>query len=81
VSHQVGCAPDLIIPGETGEVFEAGAAESLARAIERIWPRLGTRACREQTRAHSAGYSLDAAASGLSQALDYAWRGRMFAFR
>jgi glycosyltransferase involved in cell wall biosynthesis len=81
VSHQVGCAPDLIVPGETGEVFEAGNAESLARAIERVWPRLGTRSTRERARAHSAGYSLDAAASGLSQAVDYASRGRMFAFR
>jgi glycosyltransferase involved in cell wall biosynthesis len=76
VSHQVGCVPDLIVPGQTGEVFEAGAAESLARAIERIWPRLGTRATREIARAHSAGYSLDAAASGLSQALQYATRQR-----
>jgi glycosyltransferase involved in cell wall biosynthesis len=81
VSHQVGCAPDLIIPGDTGEVFEAGAAESLARAIERIWPRLGTRACRERVRAHSAGYSLDAAASGIAQAVEHATRGRMFAFK
>jgi len=74
VSHQVGCAPDLIVPGETGEVFEAGSAESLVRAIGRIWPRLGTRATRERARAHIAGYSLDAAASGLSQAVQHAVR-------
>jgi glycosyltransferase involved in cell wall biosynthesis len=74
VSHQVGCAPDLIVPGETGEVFEAGSAESLVRAIGRIWPRLGTRKTRERARAHIAGYSLDAAASGLSQAIQYAAR-------
>lgn len=81
VSHQVGCAPDLIVPGETGEVFEAGNAESLARAIERIWPRLGTRACRDQARTRSAGYSVAAAVSGLSDAIAYAAGGRMFAFR
>ena len=72
VSHQVGSAPDLIVPGETGEVFEAGSAESLVRAIGRIWPRLGTRATRDRARAHVAGYSLDIAASGLSQAIEYA---------
>jgi glycosyltransferase involved in cell wall biosynthesis len=72
VSHQVGCAPDLIVPGQTGEVFEAGATESLTRAIERIWPHLGSRATRERARAHSASYSLDAAASGLSQAIEHA---------
>lgn len=69
VSHLVGCAPDLIVPGQTGEVFEAGSAESLVRAIGRIWPRLGTRTTRERARAHIAGYSLDAAAGGLSQAI------------
>ena len=75
VSHQVGCAPDLIVPGETGEVFEAGNTESLARAMERIWPRLGTRACRDQARARSAGYTIAAAASGLSASILYATRG------
>jgi glycosyltransferase involved in cell wall biosynthesis len=74
VSHLVGCAPDLIVPGQTGEVFEAGSAESLVRAIGRIWPRLGTRTTRERARAHIAGYSLDAAASGLSQAIAHALR-------
>jgi glycosyltransferase involved in cell wall biosynthesis len=74
VSHQVGCAPDLIVPGATGEVFEAGSAESLVRAIGRIWSRLGTRATRERARAHIAGFSLDAAASGLSQAIQHAAR-------
>jgi glycosyltransferase involved in cell wall biosynthesis len=72
VSHQVGCAPDLIVPGQTGEVFEAGSAESLVRAIGRIWPYLGTRTTRERARAHIAGYSLDAAASGVSQAIKHA---------
>ena len=72
VSHQVGCAPDLIVPGQTGEVFEAGSAESLVRAIGRIWPRLGTRATRDRARAHIEGYSLDAAARGLAQAIQHA---------
>lgn len=74
VSHQVGCAPDLIVPGQTGEVFEAGNAESLVRAFGRIWPRLGARATRERARAHISGYNLDAAASGLSLAVQHALR-------
>jgi glycosyltransferase involved in cell wall biosynthesis len=81
VSHQVGCAPDLIVPGQTGEIFEAGNTESLVRAMERIWPRLGTRDCRDQARTRSASFSVDAAASGVAGAIDYALRGRMFALR
>ncbi|HET8937942.1 MAG TPA: glycosyltransferase family 4 protein [Polyangiales bacterium] len=81
VSHQVGCAPDLIVPGQTGEIFEAGNTESLVRAMERIWPRLGTRDCRDQARAQSASFGLDAAVSGVAAAIDYAVRGRTFAFR
>jgi glycosyltransferase involved in cell wall biosynthesis len=72
VSDQVGCAPDLVLPGETGEIFDAGSGGSLARAIERIWPLLGTLACREQARAHVAGYTLDRAAAGLSEAIGFA---------
>jgi glycosyltransferase involved in cell wall biosynthesis len=74
VSHQVGCAPDLIVPGETGEVFEAGSAESLARAIERLWPRIGTRGVRDRCRARSDSYTLDAAASGVAEAIAHALR-------
>ncbi|HET8935458.1 MAG TPA: glycosyltransferase family 4 protein [Polyangiales bacterium] len=76
VSDQVGCAPDLIVPGETGDVFEAGSGPALTRAIEGLWPRLGTLACRERARHHVARYTLEAAACGLSQAIDFATRKR-----
>ena len=33
VSDAVGCAPDLIEPGVTGEIAAAGSAENLAAAI------------------------------------------------
>jgi glycosyltransferase involved in cell wall biosynthesis len=33
VSDQVGCAPDLVIPGETGFVFHAGDDDALAASI------------------------------------------------
>lgn len=81
VSDQVGCAPDLALPGQTGETFAAGDTQALAQAIERIWPRLRTLATRERARAHIDHYTLDAAASGLSQAIHFASVGRRFAFR
>ena len=33
VSEAVGCAPDLIEPGRTGQVFETGSSQSLASAL------------------------------------------------
>ena len=38
VSDAVGCAPDLIDAGETGEVFPMGDIEALADALERALP-------------------------------------------
>jgi glycosyltransferase involved in cell wall biosynthesis len=35
VSDQVGCAPDMVIREETGNVFPAGDAEALARLLSR----------------------------------------------
>jgi glycosyltransferase involved in cell wall biosynthesis len=68
VSDAVGCAPDLIEPGKTGEVFETGSTESLAQAICRILPlteRAETRArCREKVSA----YTTEKAAAGIAQA-------------
>jgi len=37
VSNQVGCAPDLINEGFTGEVFESGSVESLKRAVAKVY--------------------------------------------
>lgn len=36
VSSEVGCAPDMIEPGRTGEVFEMGDVQALAAALERV---------------------------------------------
>lgn len=50
VSDRVGCAPDLVIPGETGEVFPAGEVATLSERMGRyaIFPaevlRQGARA-------------------------------------
>ncbi len=68
VSNAVGCAPDLVEPGETGEVFETRSAASLTEAISRILPlteRTGTRTrCREKVSA----YTIEKAAAGIAQA-------------
>lgn len=36
VSDRVGCAPDLISPGETGEIFPMGDVTALSAALERV---------------------------------------------
>ena len=36
VSDRVGCGPDLVLPGETGEVFPFGDVAALAAAIETL---------------------------------------------
>ena len=68
VSDAVGCAPDLVESGETGEVFETGSAVSLGQAISHILPlteRTETRAkCREKVSA----YTTEKAAAGIAQA-------------
>ena len=62
VSDRVGCAPDLVENGHTGEVFSFGDPTELARALERVRTgpsRAGT--CRE--RVHD--FSFEAATKGL----------------
>jgi glycosyltransferase involved in cell wall biosynthesis len=36
VSERVGCAPDLVVPGETGELFPVGDVAALAAALDRL---------------------------------------------
>ena len=58
VSDRVGCASDLIVPGETGEVFQAGDVVALRAAIEKIRQRIRAghsydAACRAKADEHS----------------------------
>lgn len=69
-SDGAGCHPDLIEPGVTGAVFEAGSAASLATAITHATPLAGNAVVRTACRARIAAYSLDAAASAIRTALD-----------
>jgi glycosyltransferase involved in cell wall biosynthesis len=69
VSDAVGCAPDLIATGSTGETFPVGDVEALAAAIERVRRRTETGhdwapACRERVRR----YSFEEATAGLVEA-------------
>ena len=71
VSEAVGCAPDLVIPGITGEVFETNSASSLRNALIRFlaWYQedAGMRArCREQVER----FSVTAAARGIVAAFE-----------
>ncbi len=68
VSDRVGCAPDLIQPGVTGEVFTADAVDSLADALRRAFRLLDQPDTAERCRALVSQYSVEAAARGLAQA-------------
>jgi len=70
VSDRVGCAPDLIIPGETGEVFPAGDIDAFASKMQKYVDspeeirRQGARAAE-----HISGYSLEAATENTVRAI------------
>ena len=68
VSSVVGCGPDLVLAGATGEIFEVGSAAALADALVRVQSRAGHRATRDACRARVALYSVDAAAAGIADA-------------
>lgn len=68
VSDRVGCAPDLIQPGITGEIFTADAVDSLADALRRAFRLLDQPGTADRCRALVAQYSVEAAARGLAQA-------------
>lgn len=67
VAATVGCAPDLALPGRTGEVFTPGDAADFARALERCraWASAAPEKARAECRAHVARYSVQEAAAGL----------------
>ena len=64
VSDAVGCAPDLIEPGTTGEVFPRDDVAALARAIEAVL-RVDREEQSRQVARRIAAYSPAAAAQGI----------------
>ncbi len=68
VSRAVGCAPDLIEPGVTGEIAETGCVESLTSAILRGLRLAGRSDIRNRCRGRVAGYTVERAAEGIARA-------------
>jgi glycosyltransferase involved in cell wall biosynthesis len=65
VSDQVGCAPDLVVPGETGEICRANDPDDLARALERLRARGAREAMAPACRARVARHTFAASTTGL----------------
>jgi glycosyltransferase involved in cell wall biosynthesis len=65
VTDQVGCAPDLVIPGETGEICRAADPEDLARALERVRARGARGTMAHACRVRAARHTFAAATTGL----------------
>jgi glycosyltransferase involved in cell wall biosynthesis len=70
VSDRVGCQPDLIFPGETGEVFAAGEVAALSQAIERLSHYTDQPGLANRCQSLAAHYSVQNAAQGIAQAWD-----------
>jgi glycosyltransferase involved in cell wall biosynthesis len=68
VSDAVGCAPDLIQPGCTGEIAAANSVESLREALLRALAWAGDPALRARRREKIAGYTVEKAAQGIARA-------------
>lgn len=72
VSERVGCHPDLIVPGVTGEVFAFGDVAALGSLVHSVASEPGRLAELGQgARSHVAGYSVEALAAGTLHALGY----------
>jgi glycosyltransferase involved in cell wall biosynthesis len=68
VSAGVGCAPDLIVSGQTGETFQTGSAADLAAALRRAATLVDRPELRAQCRAAVERYSVQHAAAGIAEA-------------
>jgi glycosyltransferase involved in cell wall biosynthesis len=68
VSEAVGCAPDLVEPGVTGEIAATGSVASLASAIARALALIGRPEVRETCREKVSGYTVEMAAEGIAMA-------------
>ena len=70
VSDRVGCAPDLVVPGETGEVVPVESPEAMGEALARIARRVREgHQFRDACRARVNRYTYEAATDGLAAAV------------
>ena len=69
VSDTVGCSPDLIDAGETGEVFPMGDTEALADALERALLLIGSPRLSQALHDKMKIYSLETAVEGIIAAM------------
>lgn len=70
VSDVVGCAPDLVEPGRTGETFPTGDVNALAAAMERVLSYAGTPALREALGEKMRANSTAAAVQSVQRAVE-----------
>lgn len=68
VSDLVGCAPDLIESGVTGEIFQADNLDSLKEALRQALAYSGREEVRGACRRKVDAYSVTAAAAGIAEA-------------
>jgi len=68
VSDAVGCAPDLVAPGLTGEMFETGSAAGLSAALVRALGLVNRADIRNSCRNRVGGYTVAKAAEGIANA-------------
>jgi glycosyltransferase involved in cell wall biosynthesis len=69
VSDAVGCAPDLIDSGTTGEQYPVGNVSRLAEAVDDMLPCLGTTRVQERVAEKMRKYSLNTTVNGLLDAV------------
>jgi glycosyltransferase involved in cell wall biosynthesis len=65
VSDHVGCGPDLVVAGETGEVHRTGDADDLAAALARVRDAGGRSTFDDACRDRAKSYGFSAASTGL----------------
>lgn len=68
VSESVGCAPDLIEAGMTGEIFRTEHPPSLVAAAERAFELVGRPEIRHRCRQKVSGFTVEKAAEGIAEA-------------
>jgi glycosyltransferase involved in cell wall biosynthesis len=68
VSDAVGCAPDLIEPGSTGEICVTGSVASLASAMIQALALIDRPDVRDKCRGKMSSYTVEKAAEGIAMA-------------